>query len=294
MPDLANWQRSGATLLLGEDYVLVGEMRIERPDSQALDHARCHYGESKLVFRGPARALEQPYVVCLGGTETFGRFVPRPYPDLLEGRLGYPCINLGCVNAGLDSFVTDPGVLEIASNAALCVVQLTGAQDLSNRYYRVHPRRNDRFLSATPELIELFPQIDFTEFHFTKHLLSVLSRADPDGFSLVRRELQRTWVDRMRALLSAIGTPIVLLWLKVANPRCALGHDPLLVSEQMFKALRSTTQEAVELPLHQAVDDNDLKGMVHAPMEAPIARHLIGPRAHSRIAEALARVLAEN
>lgn len=269
-------------------------MRIERPDSEALDHARCRYGVSKLVFRGPARVLEQPYAACLGGTETYGRFIPRPFPALLEARLGYPCVNLGCINAGLDSFVSDPDVLEIASGAAFCVVQLAGAQDLSNQYYRVHPRRNDRFLCASPKLKDLFPEIDFTEFHFTRHLLSALMGADPDRFRLVRHELQQTWLARMRALLDGIEAPVVLLWLKVNKPCYVPGNDPLLVSDAMIDALRSKVQDVVAVSLRQAEDDNDLNGMVHAPMDAPIARHLIGPKAHADVAAALVKALDFN
>nr|WP_253276904.1 DUF6473 family protein [Ruegeria sp. 6PALISEP08] len=45
---------------------------------------------SKLWFRGPPGELGKPYVACLGGEETFGRFVEHPFPAELGKRLKLP------------------------------------------------------------------------------------------------------------------------------------------------------------------------------------------------------------
>ena len=37
-----------------------------------LDYLPCRYGTSKLMFRGPRRRLEAPYIAFLGGPETYG------------------------------------------------------------------------------------------------------------------------------------------------------------------------------------------------------------------------------
>ena len=141
----------------------------------ALDYSVCRYGSSKVQFRGPRCDLSGPYVACLGGTETFGKFVPDPFPALVQGRLGIPIANLGCVNAGLDVFLNEPAIADVAAGAKVTVLQILGVQNLSNRYYTVHPRRNDRFVHAAPGLKALYRDVDFTEFHFTRHLLGVLA-----------------------------------------------------------------------------------------------------------------------
>ena len=41
----------------------------------ALDYFPCRYGRSRVLFRGPRRPLDVPYVAFLGGTETYGRFL---------------------------------------------------------------------------------------------------------------------------------------------------------------------------------------------------------------------------
>ena len=85
----------------------------------------------------------------LGGSETYGKFIQDPFPDLVERALGMTCVNLGYMNAGVDAFIHEAEVLSLAAAAEITVIQLMGAQNMSNRLYRVHPRRNDRFLTAS-------------------------------------------------------------------------------------------------------------------------------------------------
>ena len=133
-------------------------MAYEYPGDGSLDYYPCRYGTSRVLFRGPRRDLDRPYVAMLGSTETYGKFVPEPYPALTEAATGLRVVNLGYVNAGLDLYLKDPEVLDTAARARVTVVQIMGAQNLSNRFYTVHPRRNDRFTGPTPLLRALFRQ----------------------------------------------------------------------------------------------------------------------------------------
>jgi len=169
--------------------------------AETLDYAPCSYGVSKLVFRGPKKSIDTPYIVALGGTETYGRFVARPFPDLVEDALGTAVLNLGCQNAGIDAFLYDTDILSLAEGAHLTVLQLMGAPNMSNRFYRVHPRRNDRFLGPSEALKGLYRDVDFTDFNFTNHMLSTLNMVSVSRFSLIREELQQAWSARMKLLL---------------------------------------------------------------------------------------------
>lgn len=155
----------------------------------ALDYLPCRYGTSKLLFRGPRRSVKKPYLAFLGGTETYGKFLSNPFPALIEQSLGRTCINLGCVNAGVDVFATDVQVTEMATWADVTVVQLMGAQNMSNRFYTVHPRRNDRFLKPLALLQAIYREVDFAEFNFNKHMLQHLYRHSPGRFETVVDEL---------------------------------------------------------------------------------------------------------
>jgi hypothetical protein len=266
---------------------LVGDMSFELAGANAPDDLPCRYGASKLMCRGPRRALEQPYVAFLGGSETYGKFVSQPFVALAEHDLGINCVNLGSANAGLDTFVQDLDILRITQAARLTVIQVLGAQNLSNRYYRVHPRRNDRFLAASPMLSTIYPQVDFTEFHFNKHLLGTLKMASPERFSIVRYELQQAWLSRMRLLISALNGQAILLWLRYDEEDISgtgLGPEPLLVDRQMLDSLRPDVIGITEIRVAPAGKTGELADMQFGPMQAPAAEHLIGPAMHRDIA----------
>lgn len=262
------------------------------PGAGALDYFACHYGTSRLLFRGPQRPTDGDFIACLGGTETYGKYIPLPFATLLEGSLGVPVVNMGCANAGPDVYLAEEGVTELAARACAVVVQICGAQNLTNRYYAVHPRRNDRFLRATPLLRHIFPRVDFTEFNFTRHMLMALQRASPDRFEVVAEELRAAWVARMTLLLSRLPGKVILLWMSDTPPppptrRADLAQNPMLVDTEMVAAVRGTKTAYVEAVISPAALSQGIDGMAFAPMEAPAAAGLPGPAAHREVADLL-------
>jgi hypothetical protein len=216
----------------------------------APDYPLCRYGTSRAVFRGPPRDLSRPYVAFLGGTATLAKSVASPFVDLVEHGTGLTCVNLGALNAGPDFYLSDPGALEVAGGAELAVVQLPGAETLTNPFYAVHPRRNDRVLCATPALRRLYPEVDFADIHFARHLLTVLSWIDANRFVLVRQALQRTWLARMQDLLGHLPQRRLLFRVEDSlpaddSPGGALGAAPLFVDGWMVAALQASGADLV-------------------------------------------------
>ncbi|NCQ23019.1 MAG: hypothetical protein COW54_13385 [Rhodobacteraceae bacterium CG17_big_fil_post_rev_8_21_14_2_50_63_15] len=272
-------------------------MAFERVGPKPLDYKPVQYGTSKLVFRGPKRILEGDYIACLGGTETYGKFINRPFPDLLDRDLPVPCVNFGWANAGVDVFLKDAGLLLLAQSARAVVLQIPSAMNLSNPYYLVHPRRNDRFVQAAPRLKRLYPEIDFTEFHFTRHLMWRLSDIAPQRFAVLRRALQEVWILRMQQLIERIGRPVVLLWFAGHAPRHGEGtaelyDDPAFVSRAMLQAVSSRAARLVEVVISREARAQGTRGMRFAAMEAAVAADLPGLLAHSEVAHALGPVLS--
>ena len=264
--------------------------------AEVLDYSVCCYGNSRVQFRGPRCNLSGDYVACLGGTETFGKFVPDPYPALVQGRLGIPMANLGCVNAGIDVFLNEPAIADVAAGARVTVLQILGAQNLSNRYYTVHPRRNDRFVHAAPGLKALYRDIDFTEFHFTRHLLGALARKSPERFEIVAEELRIAWLSRMKLLLARLSSQTLLLWVANHPPpdRCdatSLHHDPLLVDSEMLAAIRPYATDYLQVIGSPMAQLDGLRGMAFAEFDRPAAAEVLGPAVHHEVAQSLAPVL---
>ena len=281
---------------LGCRQIWVGHMAFAFQGAAALDYSVCRYGSSKVQFRGPRCDLSGAYVACLGGTETFGKFVPDPYPALLQGRLGLPMANLGCVNAGVDVFLNEPAIADVAAGAKVSVLQILGAQNLSNRFYTVHPRRNDRFVHASPGLKALYRDIDFTEFHFTRHLLGALARKSPDRFAIVADELRMAWLSRMKLLLARLSNQTLLLWVANHPPQnrsetASLQQDPLLVDTELLAAIRPYATDYLQVVGSPIAQLNGLRGMAFNEFDRPAAAEVLGPAVHYEVAQSLAPVL---
>lgn len=264
-------------------------------EPSALDYFPCRYGTSKLVFRGPARNLVSPYVAFIGGTQTYGKFIEQPYPLKVEHLTGVRSVNFGQVNAGLDVFLKEDFVLEVARGARVTVLEVLGAANLSSRLYTVHTRRNDRFLHPSAELHKLYPETDFTQFNFTGHMLSYLYDQDQERFGIVRDILQRVWKRRMRKLLEQIGPRVVLLRFATegADQNSPSGRHggPLLVTDAMLDSLRGSVCAVVDLVVPTDIDDAARTGMVFGPFEEEAARAVAPPELHTQAAEALRPML---
>jgi len=270
-------------------------MAYEHPGDGSLDYLPCRYGTSKLLFRGPRRRLEGTFCALLGGSETYGKYVRTPYPALLEARLGTTMVNFGYMNAGADVFLNEPVIVDACNKARVTVVQLLGAHNMSNRFYAVHPRRNDRFLRASTLMKTIFREVDFTEFHFTRHMLLSLKRRAPEKYALVESELKAAWVARMRLLLQKIVGRSVLLWVGDHHPggasRDELGPDPLLIDSDMVDAIRPFATDFVRVSPSMAACMAGTAGMEFTALDALAAAQMPGPAVHEEVANALAPVL---
>lgn len=262
------------------------------PGEGALDYYPCQYGNSRLQFRGPKQDTDGNYIAMIGGTETYGKFVRDPFVALTARAVQRPVLNLGCMNAGPDVFLNDESLLRLAAQSSLRVIQIMGAQNLSNRFYSVHPRRNDRFLGASPLLRSMFREVDFTEFHFTRHLLTSLQAVSPDRFEVLAEELRAAWVHRMRQLLAQLPGPKIVLWIADAPPpqpgrRADLAREPMLVDDDMIRTILPLAQGYVQAIPSLKAQAAGTAGMAFGPLEVLAARALPNPKFHAEVAEKL-------
>ncbi len=273
-------------------------MTFEKMGAPALDYAPCHYGKSKLSFRGPRRDLSGEYVAFLGGSETYGKFIAEPFPAIVEAETGLTCVNFGINNAGIDVFLNDATMLRVAERAQFCVVQVLGANKLNNRYYAVHPRRNDRFIKASHLMQTIFREVDFTEFHFTRHMLGALATIAPERFRLVIDEVQQAWLARMEMLLARIDGRAILPCFADHAPEekihdGALETDPFGIERWMIEKLRGRVAQVVEVAASPAALARGTEGMIFGDMDEPAARGMLNPAAHDEAAGAVVAALAE-
>ena len=265
---------------------MVGSMKTFSKPTGAIRLEPCHYGLSRVSFRGPRSATDGRFVACLGGSDTFAKYVAEPYPKLIEKAVGEVCVNLGCQAAGPDVFLADSAVQAMCHDAVASVVEVLGAANLTNAYYSVHPRRNDRFIGPTDRLVRLFPEVDFSEISFTGHLMKRLMATDMRRFALVRAHLQSTWVERMVSLVSLGTGPVFLLWFAPSSPKDDLSSDeigPQFVTRHMIEILRNHVDDVIEV----VEPAGDVSGLVFPPLDAPAAAGAMGVQAHIAVSKAL-------
>lgn len=271
-------------------------MKHETIDGGGLSYAPCRYGMSRIFFRGPRRRLDSPYIAFVGGTETYGKFIDQPVPTLVEREIGETCVNFGCVNGGVDAFVNDPTIMAACHDAEMTVVQVMGANYLSNRFYSVHPRRNDRFLRASTVMQAIYNEVDFSDFTFTRHMLGSLYARSPERFDIVVQELREAWVARMKNMLQQIGPKSILLWFSKEtlddtpwDERLnAMQADPLFITAAMIDALRDQVMDVVIANPTEIALSQGTKGMFFPPMQAKAASEMLGVACHN---EAAAKVV---
>lgn len=191
-----------------------------------------------LELRGPRpRSLDRDrYFVCVGGAQTFGRFCTKPYPFLLQERLGLSALNLGRGGAGPSFFSPADDVLRgYIGGARFAILQVMSGRSAGNSLFRSnglgsYSRRSDGTV--------VLPDDAFRE------LLRERSREE------VRRivaETRAEWLCRFRELLEAISIPKILFWFSVRKPHRRDRYDdvpslfrefPQLVNEEMIRELR--------------------------------------------------------
>lgn len=250
------------------------------------------------MFRGPKRDTERAFVSVFGGSEPYGKFVRAPFPDLLERALAMPVVNFGQQNAGIDVFLNDPQLMSIAAKSTLAVVQMLGPQNNSNHFYAVHPRRNDRFLMAKPALRALYPKVDFTEFHFTRHLLLTLQHQSPERFQILATELRQVWITHMRRLLAQMPCPKLLVWISETAPVAGrdandLFANPMLIDSDMIAEIAPFATRVVQAIPSTEARVMGLEGMDFAPDDLPSAAASFGPYAHREICDILLPVIED-
>ena len=204
------------------------------------------FGRSKQIFRGSKPNLKKPYVAFIGGSETFGKFVSTPFPDMVQRYLRMTCANWGTPGAGPGFFLKDPVILEACSNAEICVVQVMNPVALSNRLYSVFPRRNMRLRGVSSALRSLFPGVVFEDFKYVSGMLRKLASEDIEAYQSVLEEQRYAWVSRMRELLNDIETRKLLLWLApvdAAKPGC-------IITDEMVAAVGDQVEKVVTVRIN--------------------------------------------
>lgn len=275
----------------------------QKPDKALIDYGEYRWGDLRQPFRGPQPDLSQPYIACLGDGHTFGRYVARPYPALLHDELDHTVVNYGAGAAGPGFFLRDLQVMNAASGADICVVQVMSARSLSNRMFKVKMEIDQKIDVVSKTLENMFPHVDFETFTYAHNMLNQLQSLDPEGFIEVEAELREAWIARTRSMLKAVRTKRILFWFSERAPDEMTGHDeawlkyPQHVDQEMLNAVRPFADEVVICASKEGMPQPltvDGEHVLHTPFGMPVHenKYYPSPEMHEKAAEALKPAIA--
>ena len=275
-------------------------MNFQSVLATGLNYREYRWGRSRQVFRGPKPNLKTPYIACIGGSETYGRFAQEPWPVQLEDHFGHVCANWGTPGAGASFFLKDPVLLEACSNARACVIAVMGAHVVSNRLYSVYTRRNLRLRTVSPMLQALYPEVEFSQFRFVHNMLIALHKVSKDRFAVVELEMRQAWLARMRELMTDIETPKILFWFSDSSPDDADRMQPSIAREMappfvdraMIDELRPYADIYVEyVASAEAADGPRIPGLKPPRVARRCPSHVMHYEAAQLLSDPLSRLL---
>jgi len=154
-----------------------------------------------IYLRGPEKKIaKNGYICCVGAAQTFGCYCKNFFPDLLEKRLCYPCLNLGIGGAGPKLFLKDY-FLNIINNSSLCVLQVMSGRSVDNSFY------------------ENEGNVDYIDRktgkpHFMNNAwLNVIDNHGPEVCIKLINESRKNWLLYYENLIESIKIPIILLYI---------------------------------------------------------------------------------
>ncbi len=209
-------------------------------------YAHSQYAGSRHYFRGPSKDLSDPYIAVLAGSVNFGRSVKYPYNERVETPTDMTGVYLAIPQSGPDASLADESVMAIIRGAVRCVIELGCIQNCANTFYKTYPRQNDRFIALTPEMLALYPDVDFTNIYRTRYLPQTTYQKDSDGFTEVKQTLISTWQEKRAPLLKLIGSVFILLWhLKLMNVELVSGA--MFFTQTQINVLNNSSQAVVRI-----------------------------------------------
>jgi|JRYL01.1.fsa_nt_gb hypothetical protein len=166
-----------------------------------------HPGLGEELFRGPAVADGAPYMVCIGGAQTFGRFVARPFAQTLGAAMGLPCRNLGLGGAG-PRFALRDDVRRVLDRAKLVVVQYFSGRSASCSLFDNSEtgRASGRYLPTSKYM------------RFEQFFERMAERQEPHLLQRIVEEMREDYVDAMVRLARSLQVPKVALWISQRVP----------------------------------------------------------------------------
>lgn len=218
----------------------------QKRDQEIIDYELWKMDGLNRPFRGPGPQNLEPgkFFTCLGAAQTFGVYTPKPFPQLLSGKLQLPVLNAGVAGAGPLHFLKNIQYLDQANQSQFVIVQVMSGRSESNRVFTSIGGRGR--VTRISDGKVLMAEAAYREF---------LKSASDEMIEDILIETRNNYVNNMIKLLQSIQVPRILLWFSQRVPdyteelddvRKFFGKYPQLVNQAMVDKIKAYADEYVE------------------------------------------------
>jgi hypothetical protein len=222
--------------------------KYQKADYEIIDYG-CQSLENILYpVRGPLPPSlgKDQFIVCTGAAQTFGRFVEKPYPLLLQERLAVPVLNLSQGGIGAAQYRRlSESYLPYLNRAKFVVVQVVTGRNEPNSLFDL----------ARGEPYHLVRRSDSKSIEARFLYKDLLASGDRKLINRVLEETKLSWIDNFTFFLKQIRVPKILFWFSKRKPQYEVsfkninrlfGHYPQLVTDEWIAPLLPHVDEYVE------------------------------------------------
>lgn len=224
-------------------------MSYQKKDYEIIDYQEYMLEEiPNFSLRGPSPTdkLEKgKYIVCLGAAQTFGRFVEKPFPQLLSDTLNIPVVNMGHAGAGPSFYSKKMKMIEFINNAQFAIVQVMPGRSMGNSLYET---------KTGGEM--LLRKSDNQKIGASNAWKEILENYSKEEVEQLVSETRKNWHSEMKELLNSIKIPTILFWFSHRVPKYQeeyknvsklFGYgSPQLINENMIDNIKPYADYYVE------------------------------------------------
>ncbi len=271
-------------------------------DREVIDYGEVALPGTILPVRGPLpKNLDSGgFVSAIGAAQTFGRFVERPYLNLLGERLGIETLNLGSAGAGPGFYAARGNAIAVMNRSAIVIVQVMSGRSVSNSYFE-NTNAGSLRPWAAPKTEK--PQHAITAWE------TALAEKGPAFMHHLVAETRRNYVEQMKQLMGWIMPPKLLFWFSQRPPDyqeaygsagAIFGDFPQLINRAVLNELRPCAQFHAECVSSRGMPQPTISRFTGEMVELGISPRQPGynayypsPEMHEDAAAALAPALAQ-
>lgn len=219
--------------------------QYQQRDHDVVDYQLYEVAGFPYMARGPQPTPGRRSLGIIGAGQSLGVLVREPYADMIREGYDIDILNLSVGGSAPRLYLNNPIAFELLNKTSACIVQVLSARSTTCSYFQTRDGKN--MMRPRGSTLPFVPGDTAWDAMFRNE--------PPQVSALVVKELQRNWVEEMKAVIRSISVPTVLLWFSKRAPgptrplkdyRAASGVYPQFVTQEMVDAVAEHCDHYVE------------------------------------------------